>query len=274
MRILVCRGAAEATRVVAATLRMVHDVEECERLEEAVQRLRLEPADLLIVVSPAAGRGAATIRRRLEPLRGGAVLVVVDALALDERLAVLHAGADYLAAPFRSEELLVRVTRVRPPFAAPKHTLSVADLTIDEAGMEVRRGSKRVDLTPREFELLAHLAHRRGVVLSKEELLRRVWGPGTFNRNVLEVAISALRRKLEADGDRLIHTVHGVGYVLRDSARVRPARADRADAPEDHLARQAELRARRQALLERTRRLLADTDAVVASPRSKDDDGR
>jgi DNA-binding response OmpR family regulator len=93
--------------------------------------------------------------------------------------------------------------------------LQVSDLLVDiEAHMAVR-GGETLDLTHREFSLLAMLARHPGIVLSKLQLLTEVWGFEHYDLNVVEVHISALRRKLEERGPRLIHTVRAVGYVLR-----------------------------------------------------------
>jgi len=98
--------------------------------------------------------------------------------------------------------------------------LQVKDLVIDTQAHSAVRAGKVMDLTHREFSLLATLAQHPGIVLSKVQLLTQVWGSEHYDLNLVEVHISALRRKLEEHGPRLIHTVRGVGYVLRpDAAR-------------------------------------------------------
>jgi two-component system OmpR family response regulator len=91
----------------------------------------------------------------------------------------------------------------------------VDDLVVDEAARVVTRRAESIELTPTEFELLAVFGRHRGRVLSKVELLSLVWGYDAYDPNLVEVHISALRSKLEARGERLLHTVRGAGYVLR-----------------------------------------------------------
>jgi DNA-binding response OmpR family regulator len=146
---------------------------------------------------------------------------------VDDRVAGLQAGADdYLVKPFAVEELVARLRALlrrapgpasgAPP-PAPQAPIAVADLEVDLAGRRARRGARELDLTRREFELLAELARNRGVVLSREQLLEGVWGYDfPTDGNVVDVFVSYLRRKLEAGGEpRLVHTVRGVGFVLR-----------------------------------------------------------
>ncbi len=149
---------------------------------------------------------------------------------VEDRVAGLQAGADdYLVKPFAVEELVARLRallRRRPaaappasaaPAAAAPPPVTVGDLTVDLAGRRATRGERPLELTRREFELLAELARQRGVVLSREHLLESVWGYDfPTDGNVVDVFVSYLRRKLEAGGEpRLVHTVRGVGFVLR-----------------------------------------------------------
>jgi two-component system, OmpR family, response regulator len=111
----------------------------------------------------------------------------------------------------------------------------LGDLTIDEAGHVARRAGAVVDLTATEFRLLVALATNVGIVVSKPQLLRAVWGFDDYHVNLVEVHVSALRRKLERHGERLIHTVRGVGYVMRTPstrlASARPATGSGPDRP-------------------------------------------
>jgi DNA-binding response OmpR family regulator len=156
-------------------------------------------------------------------LRGDGVEVPICMLsARDEvadRVAGLEAGADdYIIKPFALEEVVARLHALlrRSPRreAVP---LRVGDLLIDPGRRQVRRGERDVELTRREFELLEELARHAGMVLSRPQLLERVWGYDfEVDGNVVDVFVGYLRRKLEEGGEpRILHTVRGVGFVLR-----------------------------------------------------------
>ncbi|HYN69967.1 MAG TPA: response regulator transcription factor [Candidatus Eisenbacteria bacterium] len=139
---------------------------------------------------------------------------------IDDRVRGLDLGADdYVAKPFHFAELLARVRahlRRQASAAKPRTSvLRVADLSLDLRSREVRRGSRSIELTAREFELLELFLREHGRVLSKESILNRLWGYA-FDANLVEVYVGYLRRKL---GDpQLIHTLRGAGYALREPA--------------------------------------------------------
>lgn len=145
------------------------------------------------------------------------IVFVTAADAIDERLRGFEVGADdYLVKPFAISELLARVTAVlrrSGRLVSPTH--EVLGLLVDEANRTARRGDHELQLTKTEFDLLVILSRAPGKVFSKTQLLSLVWGFEGYDDNLVEVHISALRRKLEAFGGRLIHTERGEGYVLR-----------------------------------------------------------
>jgi two-component system response regulator MprA len=152
------------------------------------------------------------------------ILVLTARDAVTDRVAGLDAGADdYLTKPFALEELLARLRallrRVVVSEGSAEPVLRFADLSLDPATREVRRGDRAMSLTRTEFSLLELLMRRPRHVLDRAYILEEVWGydfPTTANS--LEVYIGYLRRKTEAEGEpRLLHTVRGVGYVLRES---------------------------------------------------------
>ncbi len=151
------------------------------------------------------------------------ILVLTARDAVGDRVAGLDAGADdYLTKPFALEELLARLRallRRVVPTGDDGEVLSFADLTLDVASREIHRGGRSIELTRTEFALLEMFLRRPRRVLERSFILEEVWGydfPTTANS--LEVYVGYLRRKTEAEGEsRLIQTVRGVGYVLRES---------------------------------------------------------
>jgi two-component system, OmpR family, response regulator len=138
-----------------------------------------------------------------------------------DRLAGFAAGADdYLVKPFAMAELLARVRALlRRAGKLTSEVWHVGDVVIDEADRTVHRHGTTIELTRTEFDLLVELGRRPDRVLSKTQLLGSVWGFASYDPNLVEVHISALRRKLERHGPRLIHTVRGSGYRLRATGR-------------------------------------------------------
>ena len=148
---------------------------------------------------------------------GDAGIVLLTAKdALPDRLRGLDAGADdYVVKPFDVAELVSRVGAVLRRRGRVPSAMQVGDLVLDvEAGVVSRAGAV-LDLTATEFKLLSYLVEQRGRTVSKDQILTAVWGYDAYDANLVEVYISALRRKLEAQyGSRMLHTVRGIGYQL------------------------------------------------------------
>jgi two-component system, OmpR family, response regulator MprA len=159
--------------------------------------------------------------RRLRDDGDVPILILTARDALEARVEGLDSGADdYLVKPFERDELLARLRallRRRPPRGSAY--LVVGDLRLNPDTHQVVRGDRDLELTAREFELLEHLMRNERIVVSRQALLDEVWGYHPFaETNTVDVFISNLRRKLEADGEaRVLHTVRGAGYVLRDA---------------------------------------------------------
>lgn len=145
------------------------------------------------------------------------VLFLTAADSVEDRLAGFEAGADdYLVKPFSMAELLARIQALlRRSGRLTSTTWQVGDLVVDDGARSVVRGCAQVELTKIEYDLLVMLVQHVGKVLSKTQLLVQVWGFNAYDTNLVEVHMSALRRKVEAAGPRVIHTVRGAGYVLR-----------------------------------------------------------
>lgn len=165
------------------------------------------------------GRGVdgITVARRLRATKEIPFVFLTAAGGIDDVLAGFDVGGDdYVVKPFAMAELLVRMQAVLRRWGrVGRSVLKIGDLVVDMEAHSVGRAGSMIDLTHREFSLLATLAQHPGIVLSKVQLLTQVWGFEHYDLNLVEVHVCALRRKLEDRGPRMIHTVRGVGYVLR-----------------------------------------------------------
>jgi DNA-binding response OmpR family regulator len=184
---------------------------------EEVQRV--PPAVVVLDVAMPDLDGVAVTRR----LRARGIEVPICMLsARDEvadRVAGLQAGADdYVVKPFAPEELIARLgALLRRERVGGQAAVLAGELRVDPRRRIAHRGARELELTGREFELLHVLARHQGIVLTREQLLELVWGYGfEVQTNVVDVFVGYLRRKLEAQGEaRILHTVRGVGFVLR-----------------------------------------------------------
>jgi DNA-binding response OmpR family regulator len=178
--------------------------------------------DLVILDWMMPGLSGIEICRRLRATGSKVPIVLVTAKdEISDRVAGLDAGADdYVIKPFSIEELLARVrVHLRRTQTENPDILQFEDLSLNRLTREVRRGGQEIELTVREFELLEYLLRHPQQVLTRDQILERVWGYDfAGDSNVIEVYVRTLRLKLEAnDQSRLIQTVRGVGYVLRSS---------------------------------------------------------
>lgn len=177
-----------------------------------------QPDVAILDVRLPTGPDGYTMVRQLRRLDDLPVLLLTSADSLDDRLTGFRAGADdYLSKPFSMAELVVRVQALLRRSGRPSEvTHRFGDVVVVDSSRTVTRDGVKIDLTRIEYELLSVLCRHRGQVLSKQQLVQQVWGgSATYGDNVVEVHMSALRRKLEACGPRMIQTVRSVGYVLR-----------------------------------------------------------
>ena len=225
MRALIVEDDATIADFVAKGLRESGFVVEVARDgNRGLQRALSEPFDVAVVDVMLPGRDGLSI---VDTLRSRGirtpVLILSARRSVDDRVRGLQAGSDdYLTKPFAFAELLARVQALvrRASGTAEPTRLTVGDLTLDLLTRAVERRGQRLDLRPREFSLLEYLMRHPGRVLSKTMILSHVWGysfdPGT---NVVDVLVSRLREKLDRPFETpLLHTVRGVGYVLRPEA--------------------------------------------------------
>ncbi len=186
-----------------------------QSMSQTVDEFRPDVA--IIDIQLPAGPNGFQLARQVIAQAGVPVVFLTAADGLDDRLAGFEAGGDdYVVKPFAMAELLARVRAVlRRSGRMDSPVIEVRDLLIDDNAKQVLRGGVELDLTPTEFELLSVLARAPNQVFSKGQLLSQIWGFDSYDPNLVEVHVSALRRKLDANGPRLVHTVRGRGYVFR-----------------------------------------------------------
>jgi two-component system response regulator MprA len=191
---------------------------------EALEKVVAHRPDLLLLDVMMPRMDGLEVCRRLRSAGDDLPILVLTARdSVSERVAGLDAGADdYLAKPFALEELLARLRallRRATPEDEDSEALEFEDLRLDPVTRDVTRGERAISLTRTEFALLEMLMANPRRVLSRSRILEEVWGYDfPTSGNALEVYVGYLRRKTEADGEpRLIHTVRGVGYVLRET---------------------------------------------------------
>lgn len=187
---------------------------------EGLARVRERQPDLIVLDLLMPGIDGLAVCRRLREESDLPILILTAKDETQDRVRGLDSGADdYLVKPFALDELLARVRALlRRRENREQRVLHFADLALDLTSRIATRGDQRIELTTREFELLAYFMRHPREVLTQEQILDRVWeGQYDTESNVLHVYVGYLRNKLEAGGrPRLIHTVRGVGYVLRE----------------------------------------------------------
>jgi two-component system, OmpR family, response regulator MprA len=201
-----------------------YDVELAADGREALDRLADLRLDAVVLDVAMPGIDGLQVCRRLRDAGDRTPVLMLTARdAVDDRVAGLDAGADdYLVKPFALKELKARLRallrRAESPDAADGSVLRFADLTLDRGAWEASRGPRRLELSRTEFQLLALFLEHPRQVLTRSQIFERVWGYDFgSSSNSLGVYMGYLRRKTEEGGEpRLLHTVRGVGYVLRD----------------------------------------------------------
>ncbi len=202
-----------ALREAGFTVDMVH------RGDEAMEKARTTPFDAIVLDVMMPGRDGLSVLRQLREERVHTPVLFVSARGEPvERVEGLDAGADdYLAKPFDMDELVARVRALTRRSGERQTVMNVADLTLNLLTRQVQRAGKTIELQAREYELLELLLRTPGRVLSRTQIIERVWEYHfDIGTNVVDVYIQRLRRKIDDDFEpKLLHTVRGVGYVLR-----------------------------------------------------------
>jgi two-component system response regulator MprA len=190
---------------------------------DGLVRARLRPPSLVILDWMLPGLDGLEVCQRLRAAGNVPILMLTAKDTVADRVEGLDAGADdYLVKPFEFDELLARIRallRRAKPEGAPE-TLAFADLRLDTGTHQVFRGEREIELTAKEFELLELFLRHPRQVLTRDVIYDRVWGYDFGGEsNIIEVYVRYLRQKTEAGEEpRLIHTVRGVGYVLREDS--------------------------------------------------------
>lgn len=222
MRLLLAEDERDLNRIITKKLLSAgYSVDSCYDGEEALIYLTSAEYDgaVLDVMMPKLDGFAVLKRLRSQGIHTP-VLLLTARDAVEDRVEGLDLGAnDYLVKPFAFAELMARIramTRVAGRQAGS--TLSIADLEMDCASRKVTRAGKEIQLSAREYAILEYLMRNVNIVLSREKIENHIWNfdyeGGT---NVVDVYISYLRRKIDdGHGVKLIHTVRGSGYVLRE----------------------------------------------------------
>lgn len=220
-RILLVEDDVSLRSAVGSSLRSegyaVEAIADSRGFDEALRTFR--PDLVILDVRLPVGPDGFALARRMRAESDVPLLFLTAAGHEADRLAGFQAGGDdYVVKPFSMAELMARILALlRRSGRLQSVVTEVGDLVVDPAARQATRAGRALDLTPTEFDLLHALATRRGTAVSKERLLALVWDFDIYDRNVVEVHVSALRRKLEDHGPRLIHTVRGAGYRMGTS---------------------------------------------------------
>ncbi|MCF4119562.1 response regulator transcription factor [Antribacter sp. KLBMP9083] len=223
LRVLVVDDEPNIAELIAATLRYEGwDVRTAGDARTAERQVREDAPDLMVLDVMLPDQDGVTLLHRLrEKGHDLPVLFLTARDAVEDRIAGLTAGGDdYVTKPFSLEEVVARLRgllrRAGATAERPDATITVGDLVLDEDSREVTRAGEEVRLTATEFELLRFLMRNARRVVSKAQILDRVWSYDFGGRaNVVELYVSYLRRKVDKGHEPMIHTLRGVGYVLK-----------------------------------------------------------
>lgn len=219
-RVLIVEDAESIRVALGSTLRAAgHEVLERGDGNAFEQDLRAFAPDVVVLDVMLPGRDGFALLTRVRALSDAGVLMLTARDAVDDRLRGLDGGADdYITKPFVLPEVVSRINALLRRLGRTQAVLTVGDLVVDPQAGLAHRAGQPLTLTATEFTLLCYLAENRGRVVTKSQILAAIWGFESSDPNLVEVFVSALRKKLEAHGPRLLHTSRGLGYVMREEA--------------------------------------------------------
>lgn len=222
MRVLIAEDEKDLNKILSERLKAEHySVDSCYDGQEALDYLASAEYDAVImdIMMPVMD-GLSALRTMRRKNDSTPVLLLTAKDSIEDRVQGLDAGAnDYLVKPFAVEELLARIrVLLRKPAETPKTCYQVADLEVHMDTRQVLRGGKEVKLSGKEFALLRYMIQNEGIVLSRDRLEEHLWNfDYAGGSNVIDVYIRYLRKKIdEGHEPKLIHTVRGAGYVLKE----------------------------------------------------------
>ncbi|MEV5650341.1 response regulator transcription factor [Nocardia sp. NPDC052254] len=208
---------AAVTAAVGAAGHEVLAREHGDHLESDLARFR---PDVVVLDVMLPGRDGFVLLEVVRARSGAGVLMLTARDSVEDRVRGLRSGSDdYVVKPFDLAELVARIEALLRRMGRLRSRVTIDDLVVETDSGVVSRGTAPIGLTATEFKLLTYLAAHRDRVVTKTQILTAVWGYEDYDPNLVEVHVSALRRKLEEHGPRLLHTVRGMGYTLRTSPR-------------------------------------------------------
>ena len=222
MRILIAEDEKSLNRIMVSRLKEEHySVDACFDGEEALDYIAGAEYDAVILdIMMPKKDGLSVLRTLRRQNKSVPVLLLTAKDSIEDRVRGLDAGAnDYLVKPFAFEELLARIrVLLRKPADTPKSCYQVGDLEVHVDTHQVLRGGREIQLSGKEFSLLRYMIQNEGMVLSREKLEQHLWNYDyAGGSNVIDVYIRYLRKKIDEGRDKkLIHTVRGAGYMLKE----------------------------------------------------------
>ena len=222
MRILIAEDEKDLNNVITKALKKQgYSVDSCFDGEEALYYLshsEFDAAILDIMMPKLSGlQVLSRLRKQSDPIP---VILLTAKDSIEDRVLGLDSGAnDYLVKPFAFEELFARLrVLLRSPLTSSTQVLELADLKVDLSSHQVFRGKEEITLSTKEFSILEYMIRNKEVVLSREKIEQHIWNYDfEGGSNVIDVYIRYLRKKIDDPfSSKLIHTVRGIGYVLKE----------------------------------------------------------